>query len=308
MKIYLSNLNESWVVDRFRADWYKNNPQISTTNIISADIVWIISPWVWKKISKKYLKTKKVICSIYHIDFENFDVKERSDFYKRDKYVDTYHVISQKTANELKKLTEKTIISIPFWVDQKVFKNLQNKEELRSLFGFKNNDFLVGSFQRDSEGKNVNLPKLIKGPDIFVKIVDDLYKKNKNLKIVLSGKRRDYVKFELDKLGIPFSYFEMVDIDQINKLYNLLDLYIVSSRLEGGPQAIMECAISKTPVISTNVGVATEILNTTSIYENQDDYYKAIVDVEYAYKQALNHTLPNGMKKFIEMFTELYEN
>ena len=308
MKIYLSNLNESWVVDRFRADWYKNNPQISTTNISSADIVWIISLWVWKKISKKYLKSKKVICSIYHIDFESFDVKERNDFYKRDKYVDTYHVISQKTADELKKLTEKTIISIPFWVDQKVFKSLQNKEELRSLFGFKSNDFLVGSFQRDSEGKNVNLPKLIKGPDIFVKIVDDLYKKNKNLKIVLSGKRRDYVKFELDKLGIPFSYFEMVDIDQINKLYNLLDLYIVSSRLEGGPQAIMECAISKTPIISTNVGIAPEILNTTSIYENQDDYYKAIVDVEYAYKQALNHTLPNGMKKFIEMFIELYEN
>ena len=43
----------------------------------------------------------------------------------------------------------------------------------------------------------------------------------------------------------------MVNFDQLNELYNCLDLYIVSSRLEGGPQAIIECALSKTPIIST---------------------------------------------------------
>ena len=30
MKVYLSNINESWVVDRFRDDWYKENLDIST--------------------------------------------------------------------------------------------------------------------------------------------------------------------------------------------------------------------------------------------------------------------------------------
>ena len=59
MKIYLSNLNESWVVDRFREDWYNYNSDISTENISDASIVWIVSPWVWKNNSKKKVKSKK---------------------------------------------------------------------------------------------------------------------------------------------------------------------------------------------------------------------------------------------------------
>ena len=38
------------------------------------------------------------------------------------------------------------------------------------------NDFLIGSFQRDSEGKDPSKLKLSKGPDNFVKIVRDLKK------------------------------------------------------------------------------------------------------------------------------------
>ena len=45
----------------------------------------------------------------------------------------------------------------------------------------------------------------------------------------------------------------MVNTDQLNELYNCLDLYVVASRVEGGPQAIIECALSKTPIISTDM-------------------------------------------------------
>ena len=75
MKIFLTNLNESWVVDRFRKDWYDQNKDISTKDIKDSDIIWIISPWLWKKVPKKYLKNKRVICSIYHIDFAKFTNK-----------------------------------------------------------------------------------------------------------------------------------------------------------------------------------------------------------------------------------------
>ena len=80
MKIYLSKINESWIVDRVREEWYENNSSISTENIKDADLIWIIAPWVWKKTPKKHLKKKKVICSYYHFDFEKFGVKERKIF------------------------------------------------------------------------------------------------------------------------------------------------------------------------------------------------------------------------------------
>jgi glycosyltransferase involved in cell wall biosynthesis len=99
----------------------------------------------------------------------------------------------------------------------------------------------------------------------------------------------------------------MVDTVKLNKLYNALDLYIVSSRIEGGPQAILECAITKTPILSTDVGVASEILHSNSIY-SIDDFNKSKVDIDYAYQNAQLYKLPDGMKLFKQMFWNFYEN
>ena len=81
MKVYLNQLKESWVVDRFRSDWYKNNLDVSTEIINESEVIWIIAPWVWSKIPKKQLKQKKVICSIYHFDFDNFTERDKKDFF-----------------------------------------------------------------------------------------------------------------------------------------------------------------------------------------------------------------------------------
>ena len=74
----------------------------------------------------------------------------------------------------------------------------------------------------------------------------------------------------------------------LNKLYNLLDLYVVSSRIEGGPQAVLECAVSKTPIISTDVGVASEILSEKSIFSHHDlsqlEISKVKPDIDRNYK------------------------
>ena len=76
MKIYLSRINESWIVDRIRNEWYLSNRKISTKYLSKSDIVWIVSPWLWKNVPKRFLEEKKVICSHYHFDFENFDNEE----------------------------------------------------------------------------------------------------------------------------------------------------------------------------------------------------------------------------------------
>ena len=57
----------------------------------------------------------------------------------------------------------------------------------------------------------------------------------------------------------------MVDFDTLNEFYNILDLYIVASRVEGGPRAINECALTKTPIYSTKVGIYELLLNNPEI-------------------------------------------
>tara|TARA_B100000214_G_scaffold339426_1_gene285226 strand:- start:108 stop:1031 length:924 start_codon:yes stop_codon:yes gene_type:complete len=307
MKIYVNKVKESWIIDRVTTEWIQQNENLSTNKIKEADIVWIIAHWVWDKIPKKYLKTKKVVASIYHIDFDNFDEKQEKDFYNLDQYVDQYHVISLKTKLQLSTLTKKEIISIPFWVNQENYFYKNNKTELRKELGFQEKDYLVGSFQRDTEGSDLISPKLIKGPDIFVNIARDIHSKNKNLTIVLAGTRRQYVIKQLEELGIKYKYFEMANLEMLNNLYNVLDLYIVTSRLEGGPQAILESAITKTPLISTDVGVATEILSNESIFQ-PEFYEKSKPNVEYAFKNADKFKIPQGMREFNKMFNKVYEN
>ena len=124
---------------------------------------------------------------------------------------------------------------------------------------------------------------------------------------MLAGKRRNFIINELEKRGINYKYFEMVDFTTLNELYNCLDLYVVSSRYEGGPQAILECAISKTPIISTDVGVASEILATESIF-TMDNISAARPNIDEAFKNAQKFTIPNGLEEYRNFFKELYEN
>ena len=307
MKIYSNQVRESWIIDRVNEEWAENNIDIYTSKIKHADIIWIIANWVWKKTPRKYLDNKKVVTSIYHIDFDNFDNKQEKEFYELDQYVDRYHVISLKTKQQLLKLTDKKITSIPFWVNQKNWYQIENKIAIRESLGISPVDYLVGSFQRDTEGNDLKSPKLIKGPDIFIEIVKELNVKKDNLLVVLAGTRRQYVIEQLNNIGVKFVYFEMADIKKLNELYNILDLYIVTSRLEGGPQAILECAVSKTPIISTNVGVAPEILYKDSIFEVKD-FEKAIPNIDFAFKKSQEYIIPKGMEKFRDMFREVYEN
>ena len=303
MKIYLSKINESWIVDRVRKEWYENNKKISTNSIKKSDLIWIISPWIWKKISKKQLIEKKVICSYYHFDFDKFGNEERNNFYELDKFVNEYHVISKKTQKQLETLTDKKITSIPFWLNQNIWFPLPDKNKLKKELGFSERDYLVGSFQRDTEGKDLISPKLVKGPDIFLDIVTDILNTNQNLKVILTGKRRGYLIDNFEKRGIPYKYFEMANFSKLNSLYNILDLYVVSSRVEGGPQAILEAAATKTPIISTDVGVASEILHKKAIFKN--NYKEASPMTDYAFQNVEKFKIPSGFDNFISMLSKV---
>lgn len=309
MKIYLTKINESWIIDRIKNEWTINNKKITTTNPYFSNIIWDIAPWASKPTYIKKFKNKKIIQSIYHIENTSPEGREVKNIIENDKFIDGYHVISKKTKEVLQNFTKKTIFYLPLWVNQDIWYNKSNKNELRTNFGFTGSDYLVGSFQRDTEGSDLISPKLVKGPDIFIQIVKNLYKKNNKLRVVLTGKRRDYVISELKKNNIPYRYFEMTNFSMMNDLYNILDLYLITSRLEGGPQALVECGQTRTPVISTDVGIAREILAAESIfdYKNISSFSDTSPNVEKAYIESSKLTIPNGMLGYVDMFNKVYE-
>ncbi len=299
-KVYLNKAGENWVVDRFRREWYSEKSEISSRYAFNASSIWLIAPWTWKKMKKKHLEKKRVICTIHHIDEDKFDENAKKDFYSRDKFVDIYHAISLNTKNQLSKYTKKPIVTIPFWINNNIWFQIHKKEYLFEKYKLPNDSFLIGSFQRDTEGHDLQKPKLSKGPDQFVEIIKYFKISKKNIHIILTGKRRDYLLRKLEEIGVDYSYFKMTNFKELNELYNCLDLYVVASRVEGGPQSIMECGLNKTPIISTNVGIAPEILSPESIF-NMTNFRKAKPNIKIAFDNVQKYLIPKGFDNFIKM-------
>ena len=294
-----TTINTKWICDTFKDEFIKYAKINFVENPNDAHIIWLLAPWRVSKISKDILINKFVITTLHHIDFTKY--KNNKDYYKLiDSITNRYHAICDVSYNDIRKITKKEIIKANFWINEHNFYEIKAKSELKLKYIISEGPIVIGSFQKDTEGKGNNKPKLTKGPDIFIDIVKDLKKSNRDILVVLTGWRRSYIIKQLEKFKIKYVYFELVETKQLNELYNCLDLYIVSSRVEGGPRAIMECALTKTPIISTRVGVSELILSPESIYDmdNFISYKKAIPNVEYAYNNAQNYLISNYIKKF----------
>jgi hypothetical protein len=285
--------NEKWICDELKKEFTEYfGSEIVTIDPKLADIIWYLAPWNYGYTPNgmirdewlELLKMKKVVFTMHHIDEEKYargDLDKTFEFMR--KYGTKWHAICEKTFEFLKSIAgEIQIVKKYLWIDGEIFFGIEDKISLREKWGL--TGYIVGSFQKDTEGKT-NEPKMSKGPDIFVNIMEDMKKDHPDLLVVLSGTRRTYIISELEKRGIQYKYFEMIGLKEINELYNCLDLYVISSRVEGGPRAIVEAGITKTPIISTDVGIASDLMQRECIYDvnNWKSYKMASPCVEELY-------------------------
>ena len=141
------------------------------------------------------------------------------------------------------------------------FRTMEIKRNARVELGVPHSAFVVGSFQKDGVGWDDGLePKLIKGPDIFVETMKRLKKDIPELFVLLSGPARGYVKKGLEEANIPYRHTYLKSYPEIAKLFQALDLYVVASRQEGGPKAILESMASGVPLVTTRVGQAMDLV------------------------------------------------
>lgn len=219
----------------------------------------------WPYISGAYKeidKSNKVILTWYHVAPEQLEIKDKIP--EIIKNVDFVHTASSTEFKQLVKLgvPKEKIKVVPIGIELKYFKVLTNeeKEQKKIKLGIPNSTIVIGSFQKDGNGWGEgNEPKLIKGPDIFCDTVEILAK-NYNIFVILSGPARGYVKNRLTEANIPFKHFLFERPEDAWQLFNILDLYIISSREEGGPKAITESMASGVALVSTPVGMAPDVI------------------------------------------------
>ena len=60
MKIYITKINESWIIDRIKKEWTKNNKKINTKNPYFSEIIWNIVLGLQSLTLLKNLRIKKL--------------------------------------------------------------------------------------------------------------------------------------------------------------------------------------------------------------------------------------------------------
>lgn len=302
LKVFVLAPNEDWIVDRFVQEWNDYSGLTPCNNPKEADVVWLLADWAWKNllnyISFEELKHKIVVTTVHHIVPEKFGATEQHEFAIRDIITDHYHVYNEHTQQFIKKFTNKPIKMIKYWANDKFWKLNKTVTDVREELHLKQNAYIIGSFQRDTEGHDLIAPKLEKGPDLFCDYVECIVDEHPNLHVLLGGWRRQYVIKRLNEANIPFTYFERPSLDIVRKMYRSLDLYVVSARCEGGPQALIECGLMKTPCISRPVGIAQQVLSEKSVKENLSDAIPEIPNVE-------NMKIENALTEYVNFFKDL---
>lgn len=155
------------------------------------------------------------------------------------------------------------LVRIPIGVDTAHFApaDAARKAAARARFGIPEGAFAVGSFQKDGVGWGEgNEPKSIKGPDIFVASMAALKKRGLPVVALLTGPARGYVKAGLAAAGVPFTHVFLDDYLAIADAYAALDLYLMTSREEGGPKAIPESFASGVPIVASACGMAPDMI------------------------------------------------
>ena len=156
------------------------------------------------------------------------------------------------------------VFRIPLAVDPSIFPRVtpDARAAARSRLGIPAHAHVIGSFQKDGVGwGDGNEPKLVKGPDVFLAVIDQLRREVPDLFVLLSGPARGFLKTGLRQQGVSFAHHYIQDPRALAPLYHAIDLYVVSSRQEGGPKAVLESMSAGIPVVTTRVGQAMDLVN-----------------------------------------------
>ena len=249
--------------------YYKSIEQVSTVRRDLPDTLF----GKQKYEKRKEFQDKLFFTSIHHL------YRPKESYFSEhvnqvDQVCDFIQLFSEVNVHQTRQYFSKPMLLLSYWIDLKQFFPLPKTEkvELRRKYKLPLDKVIIGSFQRDTE-RDLKSPKLEKGPDIFCDILEQL-DKAKHF-VLLSGPRRNYVIHRLKTAGILFQYVGIVPFSELNGLYNALDYYLVTSRCEGGPQAILEAMATKTPIYSTPVGIA-NILSPKVVFTGAQRFVTAL--------------------------------
>lgn len=155
------------------------------------------------------------------------------------------------------------VVHIPLGVDAQTFRPPAPAERAaaRARLGIPEGAICIGSFQKDSPGwdNSSREMKWIKGPDVLADALERLAGQYR-LFVLLTSPARGYLISRLERAGIPYRHDVLASPAELPPYYHALDLYLITSRDEGGPMSLLEAMASGVPVVSTRMGMPKDVI------------------------------------------------
>ncbi len=261
---------------------------VKFTSLEEADVVHSVWEVPLFRIPAEKLHGKRIIC---HVSNDFFRISEQACMARSRELVGQWVAMSQESRKRLVLLGLRFHV-VPYSVDTEIFQmNLPSgttKEHLRARWSVPRDRFIVSNFMRDSLGADLSKPKEQKGVELLLATLSCLAQEGLPVHVLLAGPRRHWVRSRLRDARLPFTFIgqqthgddikvNILSPEIMNLLYHLSDLHLITSRWEGGPRAVLEAAATRTPVISTPVGVAPDILEQECLYSSADQAVDLVV-------------------------------
>ncbi len=142
---------------------------------------------------------------------------------------------------------------VPHGVDSVFF---HRRKVNRQQFGIPSDRFVVGFV--GNKGSDSDRGR--KGTDVFLDVARRAATLVPNLHIVLGGPGWESELAGLRALGISASATGYIRKTDLPALYSALNVYLLTSRVEGGPCTVFEAMACETSVVSTRVGAVPSLI------------------------------------------------
>lgn len=239
-----------------------NNPQLiyKIYQILKEIGVDIVQTHNWGTAVEGILGAKLArIQGVIHAERGTIEVKARNIFLQRLLWGVADHVLSVSDAHK-KKMTH--LIGFPYSKIQAIvngvdtdrfFPNSEKKEEMRNALGLKKSSLCIGTIGSLRPVKNQSL--LIKACQSILPQFEEV-----EVLIVGEGPLALQLKQEVQALGLTEKIHFSGAQPNIPEILNAVDLFVLPSRSEGMPNAVLEAMSCGVPVIATAVGGVPEVI------------------------------------------------
>jgi glycosyltransferase involved in cell wall biosynthesis len=229
--------------------WYY--PEKWNLLLNTVDVVHFLNHWEVKSIEVP--KNLARINSITHVTNTEEWEDQLIPLTKSDALV----VISEEWLQFLleKGLTPDYIHLFNIGVDTNKFYPFQDKFSSRKRLGINSNSKLIGYSAKFTSNYGER-----KGIDIFLNTLEICADLGYKFGVLITGPGWNEVVQRLQSYGIAVHYCPFLPDRLMPTLYNALDIYISTARVEGGPAPILESMACGTPVVATPVGIVKDHL------------------------------------------------